>query len=827
MTKFTPAALFAALFFGGDLLAASPSLGSIQPRGAQRGTDATFVLGGNNLADAQEVAFYSPGIAVTKLEVVNNTQVKAAVKIAPDCRLGEHALRVRTATGVTELRTVWVGALPIVDEKEPNNDFAAPQKIPLNCTVHGVADNEDVDYYAVEAKKGQRISVEVEGMRLGTTFFDPAIAILDSKRFELNTSDDTALYKQDGCLSIVAPADGTYVVMVRETSYQGNGACQYRLHVGSFPRPLAVLPAGGKLGEELELRFLGDASGEIKQKVKLPTAMPKDGRFEVFCQDAGGISPSGLPFRLTDTAANVVEVEPNDAPAQATAGTWPCAFNGAIEKPGDVDHFKFAAKKGQVFDVHCYARRIGSPLDSLMYMGLMGQGAFVGNDDAIGPDSYFRATIPQDGEYWISVTDHLKKGGPAYTYRIEITPVEAKLALSAPPFAQFTQERQAYAVPRGNRYATFVAAGRIDFGGDVNIQPSGLPAKVTVATDQMKADMSIVPVVFEAAADAPLGTGRVSFAGVHADPNQKIKPAFEVRSDFVYSAPGQSLYTYRNEPETLLAVTEAVPFKVSIVEPKVPLVHGGSMNLKIVAERAAGFKAPITIVPLYNPPGVGSASSVVIPEGQNEVLFPMNANGGAPVRAWKYAVLAVAPVKDGPVWVSSQLATIQIAAPYLNLNIERGAVEQGKETQMFVKPAVAKAFAGEAVIRLVGLPPKVTTQELKLTKDTKEIAFPLKVDPTAPAGTHKNIFCQVVITENGEPVVHNLGGSELRIDVPLPPKKDAPPPAKTAAAPPPKADPATPPKRLSRLEQLRLEQEDREKAAKAGTPPPKVEPKKN
>jgi hypothetical protein len=38
---------------------------------------------------------------------------------------------------------------------------------------------------------------------------------------------------------------------------------------------------------------------------------------------------------------------------------------------------------------------------------------------------------------------------------------------------------------------------------------------------------------------------------------------------------------------------------------------------------------------------------------------------------------------------------------------------------------------------------------------------------------------------------------------------------------------ATPPKRLSRLEQLRLEQEEREKAAKSGMPPPKVEPKKN
>jgi Bacterial pre-peptidase C-terminal domain len=808
--------------------AASPSLSVVQPRGAQRGTDAVFTFNGGALADAQEIIFYSPGFTVTKLDVVNPTQLKVAVKIAPDARLGEHAVRVRTATGVTELRTLWVGALPVVDEKEPNSDFAAPQKIPLNCTVHGVADNEDVDYYAVEAKKGQRISVEIEGMRLATTFFDPYIAILDAKRFELATSDDTPLFKQDGCLSIVAPADGTYTVMVRETSYQGNGGCQYRLHVGTFPRPLAVVPAGGKLGEEIELRFIGDASGDIKQKIKLPATMPKDGKFEVFCQDAGGISPSGLPFRLSENAVNVMEVEPNDTPATATAGVWPCAFHGVIEKPGDIDHFKFAAKKGQAFEIQCYARRLGSALDAHVFMGLIGQGAMAGNNPAAGPDTPFRVTIPQDGEYWISVTDHLKKGGPANSYRIEITPIEPKLVLSAPPFAQYTQDRQVYTVPRGNRFATFVSGGRVDFGGDVNVAVAGLPAKVAVTTDIMKADMSLVPMVFEAAPDAPLGTGRITYTGIHADPNVKVKSAFEVRSDFVYSAPGQSLYTAKTEPETVLAVTEAVPFKLTIVEPKVPLVHGGSMNLKIVAERAAGFKAAITVVPLYNPPGVGAASSVVIPEGQNEVMLPLNANGGAPVRKWKYVVMGNAPIASGPVWVSSQLATIEIAAPYLNVAIERGAVEQGKDTQMFVKPTFAKPIVGDAVIRLIGLPTKVTTAELKINKDTKEIAFPIKVEPTAPAGTHKNIFCQVVVMENGEPVVHSVGSSELRIDVPLPPKKDAPPPAKTVAAPPPMPNPMAPPvKRLSRLEQLRLEQEEREKAAKAGTPPPKVEPKKN
>src|SRR5204863_1660637 len=113
------------------------------------------------------------GITVAKTEVVNKDSLKVTLKIAADCRLGEHAFRVRTSAGVSELRTFWVGALPSIDEKEPNSQFDTPQPIPLNVTVHGVIDAEDVDYFVVECKKGQRLSAEVEGMRLGNVFFDP------------------------------------------------------------------------------------------------------------------------------------------------------------------------------------------------------------------------------------------------------------------------------------------------------------------------------------------------------------------------------------------------------------------------------------------------------------------------------------------------------------------------------------------------------------------------------------------------------------------------------------------------------------------------------
>src|SRR5205807_4597656 len=103
------------------------------------------------------------------------------------------------------IRTFWVGALPVIEEKEPNNDFANPQKISLNVTVHGVVDAEDVDYFAFEAKKGQRITAEIEAMRLGEAMFDPYIAILDSKRFELAASDDAPLLGQDGLVSVTIP----------------------------------------------------------------------------------------------------------------------------------------------------------------------------------------------------------------------------------------------------------------------------------------------------------------------------------------------------------------------------------------------------------------------------------------------------------------------------------------------------------------------------------------------------------------------------------------------------------------------------------------------
>jgi hypothetical protein len=167
--------------------------------------------------------------------------------------------------------------------------------------------------------------------------------------------------------------------------------------------------------------------------------------------------------------------------------------------------------------------------------------------------------------------------------------------------------------------------------------------------------------------------------------------------------------------------------------------------------------------------------------------------------------------------VSSPFATLRVAEKYLTVAYQQTAVEQGQETEMVVKVTKNKDWEGPAKVELLGLPNKVTSTPLEALKDTAELVFKVKTEKESPAGTHKSVICQVVVMENGEPIVHNLGGGQLRVDVPLPPKKEEPKPA--AAPAQPAAAPAPMPpaaKRLTRLEQLRLEQAEREKALKEG-----------
>jgi len=765
---------FLAFFLASLLLIPSarghtPRVTSLTPTGGQRGTDVELKIYGARLDDAQELVFASPGIELVKLNSTTTNSLKATVRIAKDCPLGEHLICVRAKTGVSELRSFHVGIYTNATEVEPNSELTKPQKIAMNSTISGTITSEDIDYFQVEAKKGERLSVEIEAMRLGRGAFDPYIALMDTKGEILAASDDSTLAMQDGFITIRSPKDGPYILQVRETSYGGNSEYHYRLHVGNFPRPAIVYPLGGKMGESVDFKFINQDKSEFSQSVKLPDKI--DERFGIFAEQGSQVAPSPNWVRIS-AFPNVLETGPNQDPAHATKAQidLPLAFNGIISAKGETDWFRFKAKKGQALEVTVFARRLRSPIDTVLEVCDAQGKVLVSNDDSAGADSAAKFTPSADGEYLVHIRDHMGHGGPNYVYRVEVAPVQPGITLSIPQVARNeSQIRQYIVVPRGNRFATMISAKRKDISGDLKLQFDGLPAGIAMQADTMAGKVDAMPVVFEAAADASISGKWIEPTAKAVDGKSEVASAYRHVVELVQGGPNNTAYYSSTLDKLYVAVIDEAPYKLKIVEPKVPLVQYGTMDLKIVAERKPGFDEPINVKMMWNPPGVGSLPDITIPKGENSADYKLNAKEDAQQHVWKIAVLGTATVGGGPVWVSSQLANLEIGEPFVVGKFDPITAEPGQTVKLVCKLDQKQPFEGKASAKLIGLPDTVKASEAEISKEDKEVSFSLAVDAKASPGSHRNLFCSMEIKKNSEIIPQNIGsGGVLRI---VPPKR--------------------------------------------------------
>jgi hypothetical protein len=772
---------FGSLLTATVALAVAPDLTAVAPAGGQRGTTVEVTLRGARLADTQEVFFYSPGLSLGKIVEAKDKEVKATFVVAPDCRIGEHALRVRTAGGISALRLFFVGPFPSVEEKEPNDQPTKAQPIALNSTVHGTITSEDIDFFSVEVKKDQRFSVEIEGARLGRTMFDPIITVMEPGGKVVASSDDTPLLGHDGFISFLAPADAKYLIQVRDITYTGNGHF-YRLHVGTFPRPAAVFPLGGQPGETLQARFIGDPAGDFTQSVSVPR---ESGERSGIVAEHDGLAPSPNWLRVVPFPnAESVKAGATAAEAPLLSAPVPLAFNGVLEKKGEAAFFRFHAKKDQNLDFQVYARRLGSPLDSVLTV-LDAKGKSVGNnDDAAGNlDSAVRIRIPEEGDYTVKIADQLNRGGPRFTYRVEIAEVQPALTLSIPDTARYDYEtRKSIVVPRGNRFAVLLNINRDTFNGDLKVAFDGLPAGMKMLADTVPGSLSAVPVVFEAAADAPVAGNLLTPTALPVDPaatkGKEIVTRYRHTVEWV-RIQNDTVYTKSEVGQIAAAVVDEVPFKVRIVQPHVPILLNGEMSLRVIADRQEGFDEPITVKMLWNPPGISSLPDMVIPKGAAAVDYKLNASNKAEARTWKTAVVATATVKEGAAYVSSQLIDLEVSPAFLIGKIDLTKIERGQTGKMICTLEQKVPFEGTAVASLVGLPANASARDVTITKDSKEAVFEIVTTDKTPLGPNKNVFCNVVITRDCEPITMQIAqGSVLRIDAPR-----TKPPAATAGTP--------------------------------------------
>jgi hypothetical protein len=786
----------ASCFLTFPLHAFTPVFTKIDPPGGTLGSEVRVNFHGERLDGIDTALFYEPGITLAGLEVKDAKTATARLVIAADAPLGEHSLRLAGPGGVSELRSFWVGAFPVVPESEPNSLTGNPQRVDFNRTVQGVAGNEDDDCYIVTLKKGQRLSAEVEAMRLGRTMFDASLAILDAKGFELATCDDAPLLRTDAFVSIIAPEDGDYRIVVHEAAYEGSDECQYRLHIGGFPRPRAVFPTSGKPGETLEFTFIGDPSGPLRQTFTLPAEPRAD--FPLFPTHDGQTAPSPHWITVSPLASARDNDASSDKKTPVVLPPLPCAAQGILEAGKPSDWFRFTAAKGRALSIRVIARAHRSPLDAVLSLHGTDGKFIIANDDQGSPDSILPWTCPADGDYLLQIRDQLRNTGADFTYRIEITDKTPAISATLPTVERAnTQKWKTFPVPRGNRYAAVINVTRENTGCDATFEAASLPAGVKMHAPRIPKSVTSFPVVFEAAAEASVGAGLHAFR-ICGEGNDLSGPLADTIHHVEINNEGA--YHSASFDRIATAVTREAPFHIELDTPPVPIVKNGTLALKVRAVRQQGYAGKINVRFLWNPPGISGPVSVEIPADKTEALYELNAAADAATGDWQICMLAEADTPQGPVLTSSALVPLKVAEPYLAMTLELAASDPGKTGAMSCKIEQLRPFTGNAKAVLTGLPQGVTSPPQEFTASQTEITFPLQITDTTRTGKHSGLFCVVSVPENGAMVLHQAAmGGTLRIDPPVTKTAQSETPAPVAQTP---ATPAAE-KPLSRLEQLR------------------------
>jgi len=348
----------------------------------------------------------------------------ATLRIAPDAEPGvrEFRLLTRGAGGLraTNPLRFYVGKVPEFREQEYQLPplKRKPVLFTIPSAVNGQIEPGETDLFKFKLGKGEKVCFALKGRILNPYIgdgvpgnFQPVLEIKDEEGKSLAFADDN-YFDPDPILDFTAPADGLYTLEIRDALYRGREDFVYRIDAfrGSWRRP--------------------------------PLARPCPDLPE-YCEHAAA-------------AARVLKL--------------PLLISGTVSKPGEVKTFCFRAEKGQSVVAEVFARRQGSPLDSLLkILGPDGK-VIACNDDFPRPnfglnmqhvDSYICFKAPASGIYQVSLADTAGAGGKDYGFFLRLDRPRPDFRVCAAPSAVLVS------MDRGADQITVVVERMDGFKGEI------------------------------------------------------------------------------------------------------------------------------------------------------------------------------------------------------------------------------------------------------------------------------------------------------------------------------------------------------------------------
>jgi hypothetical protein len=788
---------------------------TVSPRVGQRGTTVEITIQGICLKDPREVVFYRPGIKATEIQALPKVrfpsglahggrieeQIRCKFEIAPDCVPGEYPFRIRTATEITSLGTFHVSPFPAIDEDEKgyntNDTLATALPVTPNVSVRGKmgpSNRGDVDLYRVPAVAGQRLSAEVDSVRIadihyGGSEYDLSVRILDESGRELAANDDNPLHLQDPLVAARLPRNGFAFVEVRRSVFVPDNR-DYCVHIGTNTRPLAAFPPGGPSGTTQAFTLIGDPLGDFGEKLAIPTT---PGTFEHF-----GDAPSPLLLR-SSPYPNVIE---DTTDAVTRVEQLPVALNGRIDSRHEVDSYRVSVKQGDRLRIRVFAATLGSPIDPRLRVRAVDKSGKPGAveleaDDAQLPDRDIFGTSFRSqgglkdildpsiiwepratGDYLIELEDPSGSAGPTAIYRIEVEPTSDAVhtLLTSTAFDWMECIRTSgLAVPQGNRWTVNVSLPRGQgsaYRGPLDLVALGLPAGVHLVSGRVPSGQKLWPVQFVADASTPPGSALITLEARPVDTSRAFQSQSQQRIPFINHPGGDAWRTVQLD-RYVLAVTEPAPFSIEIKAPPVALVRGGELAIAVKITRREGFNDPVEFQCDWVSPGIAVQPTATIPAGETEAILRITGEPNAPLGPCPLVVTASTTRDDldaylgtGRVRVSSEIVNLIVAEPFVDLASQPESIRRGERKKYAWTVKHKSPFEGNASVRLLGLPKGVAVVEPlpMLTKDSKEIAFLVEATDEALLGSVRGVTCELVVQAGGQEIRQRTGSGTLRID---------------------------------------------------------------
>lgn len=463
--------------------------------------------------------------------------VTVELVVAPDAPPGPRELRLHTPNGLSNPLSFWVGNLtefseeaahpntaPAVPEREraqaraePKARPTAPRDVTLPACVNGQILPGEVDRIRFQALAGQRVIASVQARSIVPYmadavpgWFQAVLRLTDEAGREVAYNDDSN-FNPDPTLSVAIPRDGTYILEINDALYRGRQDFLYRIALGELPLVTGLFPLGGKVGEvqavSLEGWNLRSNQAMIDGRQRSP------GKMEFTCQ-SNGLTSNAVTFAF-DRDPEQMEAEPNDATTPMMLASLPLIINGRIDRPNDVDVFRFRAEAQQPVVIEVMARRLQSPLDSRLQL-LDPSGKVVAvNDDAEDKtagllahqaDSRIYYVPTKSGVHTVRLSDSQNQGGLSYAYRLHLRPARPDFELRVTP--------SAINLRAGTHQPITVYAIRHDgFDGPIELGLEGRQAGLMVSGGRIPSGQNSVRLTLTTLPDVRGGTQRISLLG--------------------------------------------------------------------------------------------------------------------------------------------------------------------------------------------------------------------------------------------------------------------------------------------------------------------------